>query len=133
MVLLEHLDREWVQYLLAGIRDGFQVGFTGELGTLRSSARNMKSVDELVQGYLDKELASGRIWEVLKLQLCSGARRYSECNHNLSLLKDVCDRMGMPLDNSKEEGPATVLTFLGMEMNSVQQIIQLPDNKLEPL
>ena len=31
-VLLEHLDRELVQYLLAGIRDGFWVGFVGELG-----------------------------------------------------------------------------------------------------
>ena len=30
----------------------------------------------------------------------------SECSHNLALLKGMCDRMGMPLDNSKEEGPA---------------------------
>ena len=57
----------------------------------------------------------------------------SECNHNLSLLKDVCDRMGMPLVKSKEERPATVLTFLGMEVDSVQQIIQLPDNKLDAM
>ena len=54
----------------------------------------------------------------------------SEYNHNLSWLKDVCDRMGMPLVNS---GPATELTFLGMEVDSVQQIIQLPDNKQEAM
>ena len=40
-VLLEHPDREWVQYLLAGIRDVFRVGFVGELGTLWSNVRNM--------------------------------------------------------------------------------------------
>ena len=46
---------------------GFRVGFTGDLGTLRSSVRNTKSVDEqpqVVQDYQDKELASGRNWEV---------------------------------------------------------------------
>ena len=29
-VLHEHPDREWVQHLRAGIRNGFRVGFSGE-------------------------------------------------------------------------------------------------------
>ncbi len=35
----------------------------------------------------------------------------------------------MPLDENKEEGPSEVLTFLGMEIDSVR----LPQNKLGEL
>ena len=278
-VLHEHPDREWVQYLRAGIRNGFRVGFSGERGTLRSCSRNMKSAEEhpqVVQEYLDKEVAGGRIWDVgtvaeaaamhvhrspfgvipkrnkpgkwrlilnlsapdkasvndgISKELSSlgymsvddlvqevlrrgrdtemaktdvsqayrnvpvhpedrgllgmewqgrvlvdgtlpfglrsapllfsalgdaiqwavvqqgatwvkhyiddfvtvGQAGTGECRRNLSALKGLCDRVGMPLDESKEEGPATVLTFLGIEVDSAQQIIRLPDGKLEAM
>ena len=43
-----------------------------------------------------------------------GAARYV---HTISKFKETCSMLGMPLDEKKEEGPAEVLTFLGMELD----------------
>ncbi len=45
-------------------------------------------------------------------------------------LKEVCGRLSMPLDDGKEEGPATVLTFLGMELDTQQGEVRLPRERL---
>ena len=53
-----------------------------------------------------------------------------ECEWNLKKLKAVCARVGLPLEEEKEEGPAAVITFLGMELDSVKLQIRLPGEKL---
>ena len=55
------------------------------------------------------------------------------CGSNLHHLKGTCGRLGMPLDEAKEEGPTAVLTFLGIEVDSTRQIIRLPEDKLEAM
>ena len=39
----------------------------------------------------------------------------------------------MPLEEDKEEGPATTILFLGMELDSVKQEVRLPEGKLAEL
>ena len=53
-----------------------------------------------------------------------------ECEWNLKKLKAVCTRLGLPLEEEKEEGPAAVITFLGMELDSMKLQIRLPGEKL---
>ena len=65
--LQHHPDKEWVRYVCEGIRDGFRLGFAGQREALRPCARNMKSADEhpqVIQQYLDREVAEGRVWDV---------------------------------------------------------------------
>ncbi len=56
-----------------------------------------------------------------------------ECTCSLKAFKDSCERLGMPLDPGKEKGPAEVITFLGMELDSRNMVVRLPEDKLRGL
>ena len=45
----------------------------------------------------------------------------------------VCDSLGLPSAPEKLGGPATSLTFLGIEIDTVQQELRLPAKKLRRL
>lgn len=56
-----------------------------------------------------------------------------ECAEGLAVVWRVSRELGVPLAEEKSEGPATVLTFLGIEIDSVQGEIRLPQEKVERL
>ena len=62
-----------------------------------------------------------------------GGPSSGECGRNLATIKEVCARVGMPLEEDKEEGPATTILFLVMEFDSVKQEVRLPEGKLVEL
>ena len=49
------------------------------------------------------------------------------------ILVSTCERLGVPLELSKLEGPSTCLTFLGIEVDTVAMQIRLPGSKLKNL
>ncbi len=67
--------------------------------------------------YLDDFVAVGRKGTV-------------DCERAMLIFKEVCGRLGMPLEESKEEGPSEVLTFLGLEIDSIKMEVRLPQEKL---
>ena len=62
--LSNHPDRDFVSYILAGIRCGFRIGFAYSLHTCQSTKRNMQSAKDyphIVEEYLAMEVKAGRI------------------------------------------------------------------------
>ena len=57
----------------------------------------------------------------------------SVCLNNLAIIKQACHDTGTPIEESKSVGPATTITFLGMELDSVSMEIRLPQDKLRSL
>ena len=55
------------------------------------------------------------------------------CQHHLTTVKHICNLLGVPLAEDKEEGPATSLTFLGIILDTVLKQARLPLEKLERL
>ena len=45
----------------------------------------------------------------------------------------MCNRLGILVAMDKVEGPTSVLTFLGLELDANQQRIRLPPDKLTEL
>ena len=45
----------------------------------------------------------------------------------------MCRELGVPLASHKCEGPATRLTFLGIEIDTIRGLLRLPAEKLERL
>ena len=65
-LLASHPDRDFVEYILRGISEGFRVGMNPSLigGPLQSAKSNMQSArdyPEVVDNYLEKECSLGRV------------------------------------------------------------------------
>ena len=52
---------------------------------------------------------------------------------NLSVALDTCSQLGVPVAAEKTVGPTTVVTFLGVEVDTVEMELWLPFKKLEKL
>ena len=62
--LMSHPDQEFASYILWGIEQGFRVGFDANRTQLRQRSGNLLSATEqpeVIQTYLDKEVAAGRV------------------------------------------------------------------------
>ena len=51
----------------------------------------------------------------------------------MGVFTDICKELGVPLAEDKSIGPVTVLTFLGLEINTEEMLIKIPQNKLDAL
>ena len=51
-------------------------------------------------------------------------------SQNLNTILNLFERLHVPVAPEKIEGPATQLTFLGIEMDTKNLILRLPENKL---
>lgn len=73
-LLLPHPDRQFVDYLLDGMKNGFRIGFN-YLSKTRVTKRNMKSAyqhPEVVQRYIDNEVRLGRVRGPLQPEEAAG-------------------------------------------------------------
>ena len=55
------------------------------------------------------------------------------CGQSLEAVLGRCDELGFPVAPEKTEGPSTMLTFLGIEIDSVAEQVRLPQVKLARL
>ena len=65
--------------------------------------------------------------------LTMGKKGTPECSYNLELLIHLCSQLGVPLKWQKLEGPSTVLTFLGVVLNTHRMEMCLSQGRLEEL
>ena len=63
----------------------------------------------------------------------AGAPDSQECEHNSTIMHETCEEVGLPAEPEKDEGPATSISFLGIELDTVALEIRLPAEKLERL
>lgn len=55
------------------------------------------------------------------------------CLRHLMILKRVCSELGVPLAPDKQDGPTTVIQFLGIIIDTERQELRLPEDKLKRL
>ena len=56
-----------------------------------------------------------------------------ECEINMGIMQQTCRDAGTPIEEDKFEGPATIIHFLGIELDTLAMEIQLPVDKLQQL
>ena len=52
------------------------------------------------------------------------------CKQNLKRMLSSCRSLGVPVAPEKCAGPATVMVFLGFELDTISMVVRLPDVKL---
>ena len=65
--------------------------------------------------------------------LLMGAPGTAECRQALATTIATCEKLGDPLAVDKPEGPATELSFLGIQLNAREMCTSLPPDKLVKL
>ena len=56
-----------------------------------------------------------------------------QCGRALEKATALCEHLGFPVTPDKTTGPTTIITFLGIEIDSVRQELRLPEPKLRRL
>jgi len=62
-----------------------------------------------------------------------GRPRSQQCRDNVGIMRSVCKETGTPQEEAKFEGPATVIEFLGIELDTEALEIRLSQTKLQTL
>ena len=57
----------------------------------------------------------------------------SSCKHIVKCFSQICQELGVPLAKDKSVGPTTKMVFLGLELDSMKQLISIPSDKLEKI
>ena len=65
--------------------------------------------------------------------LIIGKQASTQCAEDLQRLLTVFAQLNVPVAMEKLEGPATILTFLGIERDTAQMVLRLPQDKLGEL
>lgn len=53
-----------------------------------------------------------------------------QCAFLLASFKDICAQLRVPLAEEKTAGPCQVITYLGLEIDTIKRIIRVPDGKV---
>ena len=57
-------------------------------------------------------------------------RNFNKCLEYMTEMQVMCSRIGTPLSEKKTVGPVHVITFLGLLIDLIRQVIQIPEEKI---
>ena len=89
------------------------------LFSLLSSPALFNDLAEALVWILRHRYAVPHIIHYLDDFFTAGPPYSTACQQNITLMTDLCARVNAPLKHEKTDGPATTLTFLGIELDSV--------------
>ena len=100
---------------------------------LRSAPLLFTTLGDAIEWIAKSRGAAGLLRHYIYDFVTVGAAGTGECAHTMLKFKETSSMLGMPLDEKKEESPAEVLTFLGMELDSRKGEVRLPEGRLKDL
>ena len=57
----------------------------------------------------------------------------SSCQSSLSIILETCEKAGFKISTSKTVGPARVITFLGIQIDTVNQVLSMSQEKMSEI
>ena len=94
-----------------------------------SSCRLFETFSSALEFLVRHQSGSARVLHVLDDFLFIGSTA-ADCQHLLDTFIAIFQETGVPIAKDKTFGPLQCLTFLGIELNCIQQEARLPDDKL---
>ena len=99
---------------------------------LRSAPKMFMAIADALEWIL-RHHGTRLVWHYIDDFIFCGPPASTECARALDSALTACSELGMPVSAHKVEGPATDITVLGIRVNSITQMLSLPDDKLERL
>ena len=97
---------------------------------LRSACRIFSDFADILQWILQNWALIEFLLHYLNDFFLTGSPESDICQNNLSKAEMLCAELGVPLAEEKTVGPSTVITFLGIELESIKFETRLPQDKL---
>ena len=97
---------------------------------LRSAPRIFTALADMLE-WCAKDQGVSHLYHYLDDYITMGKAGSEECNVNRATLLATCNRLGVPIAPDKCEGPTTMLTYLGIEVDTVLMQLRLPEEKLK--
>ena len=95
---------------------------------LRSAPKIFNALADAVQWILEQE--GLEVIHYLDDFLIIGSQDMAEGKQALRRALEKCRKLGIPIAALKTEGPSTVITFLGIELDTAAMTLRLPEEKL---
>ena len=99
---------------------------------LCSAPKIFNAVADTVEWILKQE-GVACVFHYLDDFLLVGSPSSNQCEEHLKILLMTFERLNIPVAMEKLEGPTTVLTFLGIEMDTQNSTLRLPRDKVQEL
>ena len=96
---------------------------------LRSAPKIFTAVADALQFIMQKN----GVHRIMHYLLLFGLPGSVQCCQALQLAMDCCTRLGVPVAESKIEGPTECITILGIELDTEKGELRLPEEKLQCL
>jgi hypothetical protein len=109
-------NRFWVQKMLPQ-GASISCAIFEEFSTFVQWATQTFSHNSNIDHYLDDFFFAGKAYS-------------NDCLTLMSNFEYVCKDMNIPINEEKSEGPSTVLTYLGLEIDSQKMTVRLPSEKI---
>ena len=99
---------------------------------LRSAPKLFTAVADALEWCIHKRGVES-IFHYLDNFIVMGPPGSDDCKRSLDLLVSECQTLGVPLAMDKMEGPSSILTILGIEIDTIAGVLRLPADKLQRL
>ena len=99
---------------------------------LRSAPILFSAVADAIQGMVQLQGVSF-VEHYIDDFITMGTAGTQECAENIRIMHQTCMELGVPVEESKSEGPTPKLQFLGIELDSTAMELRLPPEKLANL
>ena len=99
---------------------------------LRSAPKIFSAVADAFE-FIIKEHGAFWVSHYLDDFVLIGSPGSGSCGRDLSLALRLADEVGFPVAEEKTHGPARVLQVLGVELDTVNMVVRLPEEKLRKL
>jgi len=99
---------------------------------LRSAPKIFNAIADALHWHLVRS-GVARLFHYLDDYIIVAQPQSQLCELQLNILMAECTKLGVPIAAHKTEGPATKLTFLGIEIDTINGELRLPRDKLHRL
>ena len=74
--------------------------------------------------WIMEQRGADNVFHYLDDFLTAGKGQSSQCSANFEIMKHTCAHTGSPVEPEKLEGPATVIGFLGLELDTNEMVVR---------
>lgn len=102
------------------------------MGCSVSSAR-FEMFSSFLQWCFSQKSGHNEVCHYLDDFMFIGRANSEQCQKALRIFQDMAEDFGVPLAPDKTEGPCTTLTFLGIEIDTLNMVARLPESKVQEI